>query len=58
MVLVTLLPVNIIGRQKPTWKRKDKPQLDMTMFRDAPFLLMTAGESTLNPPTQSFTHTT
>ena len=45
MALVTLIPANIIVRQKPSWKRKDKPQLDMTIFHDASFLMMTGGKS-------------
>lgn len=44
IVLVTLIPANLITRQRPTWKRKGPPQMDWTLFRDSSFLLMTAGK--------------
>ena len=46
LVLLTLIPANIVVRQKSSWKRKEKPKLDMTLFHDAPFLYMTAGNLT------------
>ncbi|KAL6721515.1 hypothetical protein ACLMJK_000619 [Lecanora helva] len=43
IVLLTLIPANIIVRQKETWKRKEKPKFDLTIFHDAAFLYLTAG---------------
>ena len=42
--LVTLVPANIIARQRPSWKPRGPPQMDWTAFRDVPYLLMMAGE--------------
>ncbi|KAL8823777.1 MAG: hypothetical protein Q9170_008319, partial [Blastenia crenularia] len=43
IVLVTLIPANLIARERPGLKRKHKPQMDWTAFTDLPYLLVMAG---------------
>ncbi|KAL8877607.1 MAG: hypothetical protein Q9192_008636 [Flavoplaca navasiana] len=44
VVFLTLIPVNIIARERPGQKRpKGKPSFDKTMFKDVPYLLVMAG---------------
>lgn len=43
IVLVTLIPANLIVRQRSGSKSKGPPQMDWTMFRDLPYMFMTAG---------------
>lgn len=41
--LLTLLPANLIVRQRPGWRGRGRPEMDWAAFRDAPFMLMMAG---------------
>ncbi len=43
---VTLGVANYVVKQR-TNAKLDKPQMDMDMFKDVPFLLMSAGKSIL-----------
>ena len=44
VVFLTLIPVNLIVRERPGQKRpKGKPSFDKTIFKDVPYLLVMAG---------------
>ena len=44
VVLLTLIPANIIARQRPAMKKKGPPQMDWGVFSDVPFMLLAAGK--------------
>lgn len=41
--LLTLLPANLIVRQRPGWRGRPRPEMDWAAFRDVPYMLMMAG---------------
>lgn len=41
--LLTLLPANLIVRQRPGWQGRGRPKMDWAAFRDVPYMLMMAG---------------
>ncbi|KAL8635014.1 MAG: hypothetical protein Q9228_007453, partial [Teloschistes exilis] len=43
IVLVTLIPANLIARERPGTIRKGTPQMDWSAFTDVPYLLVMAG---------------
>ncbi|KAL9598103.1 MAG: hypothetical protein Q9179_004028, partial [Wetmoreana sp. 5 TL-2023] len=43
VVLLSLIPANLIARERPGVRRKGKAQMDWTAFTDVPYLLVTAG---------------
>ncbi|KAL8992325.1 MAG: hypothetical protein Q9188_007614, partial [Gyalolechia gomerana] len=43
VVLVTLIPANLIARERPGSQNRKKPQMDWSAFTDVPYLLVTAG---------------
>lgn len=48
IVLITLLPAQIVVRERKGWKRKAKPSMDWNMFRDITYLLVAAGTDLLS----------
>ena len=42
-MLITLIPANLIARERPGRKNKNKPQMDWSAFTDVPYLLVMAG---------------
>ena len=43
VVLLTLIPANIIARERPGRPKKGVVTMDWTIFHDIPYLLMMAG---------------
>lgn len=43
VVLLTLIPANLIARERPGRSKKGATTMDWTIFRDIPYLLMMAG---------------
>ena len=43
VVLLTLIPANIVVRERPGYKSRRKTTMDWSALRDIPFLLMAAG---------------
>jgi len=43
VVLLTLIPANLIARERPGRTKKGATTMDWTIFRDIPYLLMMTG---------------
>lgn len=47
--LVTMIPVNVVVRQRPGWAGPSSGKMDLTLLQDFPYLLMMIGLYPIHP---------